>query len=98
MSDDRIDFSALDPSRQPARWEALVQRTLAAAAPPEPAWLSVRHLRVPALALAAVALLSWLPALFGEPPTRAPGDRAVALLQYSSAGDVTSLLESVDEW
>jgi anti-sigma-K factor RskA len=99
MGDDaRIDLSTLDPSRDARRWEALVQQTLAAATPPEPLWLSVRHYRLPALAAAALALLAWAPTLLTE-PSRAPQDPAVALLQhYASEGDVTALLESTDGW
>lgn len=93
MSDERIDLSALDPAADARRWEALIARTMAAASP-EPAWWSVRHLRVAALSLAAIALLSWVPALLSEPAPAA--DAATSL--YSGAGDVMTLVETVDGW
>lgn len=94
MSDDPIDFSALDPRRRPLRWEAMVQRTLAATTV-ESIWsrLSPARVRTALAAVALLALLSWLPALLRSEAT---ADPALGLVQYSHSGDVTALLESAD--
>ncbi len=64
---DKIDFSALDPSRHPARWEALVQQTMArrraAAVHPLFASLASRG-QVALLLAAALAVMAWLPVDF----------------------------------
>ncbi len=96
MNDERIDLSALDPTWRPRRWEALVQRTLVAARP-EPLWLAVSRRRSLVAALAAVALLSWLPAVLTRESPVEPAkttDPALALLEYSRSGDVLAVLES----
>ncbi len=65
---DRIDFSPLDPSQQPARWETLIQATLARTRPMatvHPLFSSLAARGRIALALAAsLALVAWLPSLF----------------------------------
>ena len=91
--DDRIDFSALDPSRQAQHWEAAVQRTLRQAQP-ESAWRSLGRVRAGLVALAALALLSWVPAWLFETTEEPGADPALALLHYSQQGDVTALMES----
>lgn len=79
MNGDKIDFSALDPSRDAERWEACIQRVSEAALArrrPTPAlsdqllaWLR------PAMVLAAfLALLVWGVALIG-PGAVEPGRR-----------------------
>ncbi len=99
MDDERIDFSALDPSNHPRRWAALVQRTVDASiiAPPS-AWGSLVRLRGAVLGLAALALLSWVPALTRDvqPSEEQTADPAFALMQYSHAGDMTALLETTN--
>lgn len=96
MDDDRIDFSALDPARQPQRWEALLQRTVEASVPqPEAWWLSLGKMRLAVVGLGAVALLAWVPLLL-DAPFSGSTDPALALVQYSHAGDLTALLESTD--
>ncbi len=92
MDDDRIDLSPLDPTRDARRWEALVQRALH---PPETIWGSLTRLRAGVFALAAVAVLSWVPSLFVTPTTETD-DAALALVQYAHNGDLTALLESTD--
>ena len=96
--DDRIDFSALDPARDARRWNALLTGTLERALPPqETVWSVIGQWRVGVLALAAVALLAWVPAwLQGPTPSQARTDPAMALVQYAHGGDVTALLESAD--
>lgn len=101
MDDDRIDFSALDPSNNSRRWDALVQRTVDAsiiAPPPPSAWGSLIRLRGAVLGLAALALLSWVPALTRDvqPTEEQTADPAFALMQYSHAGDMTALLETTN--
>ena len=94
MSDDRIDFAALDPARNTRRWEQLVQRTLEGAHR-ESAWLSARHLRPAVAAAVVIALLSWLPTFFADERVEAV-EPALAVVQYAHGGDVTALLESLD--
>lgn len=98
MDDERIDFSPLDPARSPQRWEALLQRTVAASLPQADAWwLSLGKMRLAVAGLAAVALLAWAPLLILDAPATAQtADPALALVQYSHAGDLTALLESTD--
>lgn len=64
----RIDFSSLDPSQQPARWEAMIAATLTRARPlatVHPLFSSLASRGRVALALAAtLALVAWLPSLF----------------------------------
>jgi len=63
MDDDRVDLSALDPARDPARWSALVTAAAARAAARRRASLSraVAGYGLPAFALAAAAALAiWL--------------------------------------
>lgn len=68
MDEERIDFSALDPRRDPARFEQMVKAVVAGAAarPPSPHPF-LRTLagqgRMVALVAAALALVAWLPNL-----------------------------------
>jgi hypothetical protein len=67
MTHDRIDFSALDPKRDPERFERMVQHVLKGAAAKGPAaQLPLEFLRWGRLGLAAAALVAlavWLPRL-----------------------------------
>ncbi len=103
MDDDRIDFSALDPSKNSRRWEALVQRTvdqsIVAPAPPSP-WTSLIRLRGAVAGFAALALLSWVPALTGDVQTStdSSSDPVLAFMSYSVTGDTSALVESTNGW
>lgn len=104
MDDERIDFGPLDPSKNARKWEALVQRTversvtLPPAAPPS-AWGSLIRVRAAVAGFAALALLSWVPALMTDVQVHEEQtDPAYALMQYSQSGDATALLESAHVW
>lgn len=60
MDDDRVDLSALDPARDPARWNALVTAVAARAAARRRASLAraLAGYGLPAFALAAAAALA----------------------------------------
>jgi len=99
MDDERIDFSALAPSAK--RLEAMVagaMERLPVVAPPSP-WTSIANLRAAVVAMAALAALSWLPALThadsSTPTTQEPGE---ALMQYAQSGDATAMLEVAHGW
>ncbi len=99
MDDERINFSALEVPA--GRWEALVQRTLERSRPAPPTvWTQLPRLRGAVFALAALALLSWVPALSwsNDELAETAADPAVALMQYSVSGDPTALLESAHGW
>jgi hypothetical protein len=84
MDDDRVDLSALDPARDPARWNALVAGVAARAATRRRASLSraLTGYAAPAFALAAAAALAiWLLA-----PTR--GAPVVTAETYSESDDL----------
>lgn len=81
MDDDRVDLSALDPARDPARWNALVTATAARAAARRRASLArtLTGYGLPAFALAAAAALAiWLLA-----PAR--GAPAITTESYSAS-------------
>ena len=99
--EDRLDLSPLDPTRNSARFDAMVRSVVARAAGPAApgaAALMVRWWR-PALALAAsMALAAWGPSLVSARSTVASGaaDPAAALLQWSRAGSPSSAAEVLD--
>jgi hypothetical protein len=100
--EDRIDFSALDPARNPKRWDAVVQRTVAASLERSSAftelWASLPRSRPALFALAALAVLTWLPWLLREETrvTNTSTEPALALVHFDEGRDVTALLESAD--
>ena len=102
MDDERIDFGALDPSKNSRKWEALVQRTVERSiiAPPPTAWGSLIRVRVAVAGFAALALLSWVPAMTRDVQSseETSSDPAYAMMQYSQSGDATALLESAHVW
>jgi hypothetical protein len=68
MDDGRIDFSALDPKRDPKHFDQMVQAVMAGARSPAPALhaLPLQLFRWGAVAVAiaaALAIVAWLPAL-----------------------------------
>jgi len=101
--DDRLDLTALDPTRDRSRFERLVRSTVAAAMArrPSTARETLRWWR-PALALAAsLAIASWLPVLLGgDDATATRSDAAAALLTLAhsdtapSATDILTTFES----
>lgn len=100
MDDERIDFSALAPSAK--RLEAMVAgalERLPVQAPPSP-WGAIARLRSAVLAMAALAALSWLPALTHreEATTETAQDPAMAMMQYSQSGDTLAMLEATNGW
>lgn len=99
MDDDRIDLSALDPSRSP-RWDAAVDRVATMAAERHAARATVsgqiRTAALPVLLLAAAAVaVLWLV----PPRSRAPSDRTVELplrvLDWAHRGDPLSFADSL---
>jgi len=85
MDPDRVDLSALDPSRDPARWEAMVRRTAARGLARRRASVAsqIAAWSRPALALAAgVALVVWTGTLAYTPT--AESDPAGKLLEWAS--------------
>lgn len=102
--DERIDFSALDPQRESRRWEAMVQHTLAKSTPPsmwEELQSALPRARVTLAALAAVSVLTWLPALLKpatetKPNGSATTATALAMVHFHEGSDLTAMLESAD--
>lgn len=95
---DRLDLTRLDPSRDGRRWEALLQRTIAASQPPSTSlWPELMRFRWGVLAAAAVAVLAWVPSLRAqEDVVGMKSTPALALMNVHHGGDVVSFLESVD--
>lgn len=91
---DRIDFRALDPSTDAARWESMIQATLARSRPlatVHPLFTSIASRGRVALALAAaLAAIAWLPSLLrtNEPAGGASTDAATQLATWASRGDI----------
>lgn len=103
MSEDRIDFSALDPKQDPARYDRMVARVLAGAQlqapPPEPMLpvylIGVQSWGGKALALAALAAaLVWLPHSMTSrwtPSTASSnGDTVELVSKWAQSGEVPS--------
>lgn len=106
MDDDRIDFSALDPKREPMRFERMVQLTLAGLrlSGAGSAGL-VRQVAIwgrAAMADAAlVAVVAWLPALFAADQRVASNavratDPVDVVSQWANAGKVPAEVDPVD--
>ena len=90
--DDKLDLSALDPTRDALRFERMVRAVAAKAMAQrqDPLDLAVRWWR-PALALAAgLALLAWAPSLFGARSSTQSLDPGATLLTWASGADPTS--------
>lgn len=105
MTDDRIDFSILDPKRDPERFEQMVQHVLQGArAATGPAPSLVEFLRWGRLGLAAAALVAvavWLPRLtVGQMQNsqggRNQGDNVVALVStWARSGEVPTNVDVI---
>ncbi|HEY3449704.1 MAG TPA: hypothetical protein VGK67_25340 [Myxococcales bacterium] len=101
--DDRLDLSALDPTRDALRFERMA-RSLAAKAveqhspQADPLSFAVRWWR-PALALAAsLALLAWAPSLLGASPSSSSSqataaDPSTTLLSWASGEGPSSAVD-----
>ncbi len=105
MTNDRIDFSALDPKRDPERFERMVQHVLQGArAATSPALLLLEFLRWGRLGLAAAALVAlavWLPRLsagkmqISESGSNR-GDGVVALISiWARSGEVPTNVDVI---
>ena len=94
MTDERLDFSSLDPARDPARFERMVQRVLAGVAAPPPAhplaWELVRWGRASLAAAALAAAVAWVPSLLGRHASEpaAGGDAVTLVSAWAEAGSV----------
>ena len=105
MTHDRIDFSPLDPKRDPERFERMVHQVLQGArAATGPAQLLLEFLRWGRLGLAAAALIAlavWLPRLRADKmqisesgSTR--GDNVVALVStWARLGEVPTNVDVI---
>ncbi len=106
MDSDKLDLSALDPAGDPARWEALVRRTVARSIAVRrrasiPA-LVARWARPALAAAASLALVSWGTVYFTAPPaassSQSASDPASALVRWAETGklpDTASLLNTL---
>ncbi|MFT3713395.1 MAG: hypothetical protein QM817_37540 [Archangium sp.] len=98
--DQPIDFSALDPARNSKRWDAMVQRTAAASLERPSAmselWTALPKWRPALFALAALAVVTWLPWLLREEVTSTAAEPALALVHFDERHDLTAMLESAD--
>jgi hypothetical protein len=100
MSEDPIDFSALDPKREPRHFEQMVETVIdgAKALPPSPSFARdlVRWGRTAVALAAALAVTAWLPALVrdafteGQRTTGARRDPVELVSAWARAGDVPS--------
>ena len=104
MDDERIDLSALDPSRDAARWDQMIEsvaaRALEARSRPSPVALQVVAWAPAALVLAAAAaLVVWLaPTGSGTPAATPPAQQpaAFALAQWASSGELPKTAELLE--
>ena len=88
--DEKIDLSALDPSRDGARWERMVQHVADRAVAPRPPAVVIdlyRHARPLLAAAAAIAALAWLPALASD------GQRGQAATSAATSDSIATLAE-----
>lgn len=100
MSDERIDLEALSAARNPARYEALVQRITAAAmagAPKETVATSlVKWGRVAMAGAALASLAAWVPAWVREEPAAPSHLDATTYASWAHAGEVPSSVDVLD--
>jgi hypothetical protein len=107
MDDDRIDFSALDPKRDTARFKRMVDSIVAGARSPVSAALFLVHELVswgrPAVAIAALlALTAWLPTLvrngsnWGQSPFSAMNDPVDLVSSWARTGRVPSEVDPIE--
>src|SRR5712692_134036 len=107
MDDDRIDFSTLDPKRDAARFQRMVDSILAGARSPVSAALFLVHELVSggrtAVAIAALlALTAWLPTLirndsnWGQSPFGAVSDPVDLVSSWARTGKVPSEVDPIE--
>jgi hypothetical protein len=105
MSDEKLDLSALDPSRDPERWERLIARVSAhATAPRAPspsiAFDLVRWGRPLMAAAALLAVATWVPAWLRERSAPVQPLTPTGLAEWAQSGAIPSnvdVLEGFDE-
>jgi len=104
MTDEKIDFSALDPAQDPSRWERLIesvaQRALAGRARPNRLLLQLSTWARPALALAAgLAIAIWCAVLAtggrGTTTTETHTDPVVALATWAMNDAIPTTVDPV---
>ncbi len=106
MDDDRIDFSALDPKRDPARFERMVQAVVAGVRPPAPAvYPLVLQLvgwgRAAVAVAACLGVAAWLPSLARgrlsatDSPTSNGSDPVELVSAWAETGNVPSDIDLV---
>lgn len=102
MTDDKIDFSPLDSSRDPRRWEHLVARTTeralaAQARQAPPSWTGelTRHAWPLTTAAALVAAVGLLMASLAEPSRPARSLTADSVSEWANGGQVPSHVDLV---
>lgn len=97
MDDDRIDFSALDVKRDPARFERMVQTVVAGARAPSPSPLVLALVgwgRAAVAVAALVALTAWLPSMLrggsgaSEGTTESTSDPVELVSSWARTGQV----------
>jgi len=108
MDDDRIDFSALDPKRDPARFKRMVDTIVAGARTPVSAVVFFVHELVswgrPAVAISALlALTAWLPTLvrngsnLSQGSLSAVNDPVELVSSWARTGRVPSEVDPLEE-
>ncbi len=105
MDNDRIDFSALDPKRDRARFERMVQAVVAGAkSPTEPPLLVLELVRWGRAAMAAATLLAfaaWMPSLVrggsvtGENPAASGSDPVELVSLWAETGKVPADIDLI---
>jgi hypothetical protein len=103
MSDGKIDFSIIDPQRDPERWNRNVEATVAGAIARRQGGVLARTLlecaRPALLVAASIALVTWCGASVSQSrqrPTRGSDDAAWTLTRWAVTGEqpsVASMLE-----
>jgi len=97
MSSDRIDFSPLDPKRDPQQFERMVRNVLSgvqSASAPAPLLLDfLRWGRLGLVAAALIALGAWLPNLYT--PQHAATDAVALVSNWAQAGEVPANVDLI---
>jgi hypothetical protein len=97
MDERRIDLSALDPGRDPVRYERMVRSVLERAAEPPPhpfATALVSRGRLAVAAAVALATAAWIPAFAvrreatGTPAAAAGADPVATVAAWAEAGEI----------
>lgn len=106
---EKIDFGALDPTRDARRWEQMVSSVVERARVPisAPSPISRRPRSIPlqlvswarpTLAIAAsLALVVWIGALFARPAQGQPAELTQAMSQWLVKGDLSASEQLIQE-